>query len=470
MRFSRFCVIGVSILAFAVASITSVAQEVKINDKIIIEGKTYYLHKVQKAEGLFRISVNYGVSQKELLEANPDAAFGLKEGQLIKVPVIKGRNSTGDELRATEYVYHTVEKGQTVFYLSRKYNVFRETIYANNPGSDQQLLLGTMIKIPREKIGELLPKDDQEEAFIYHTVKPQETMYALKMQYNLDISEIVKYNPALESGVLPEGSVVRIPVKAKSEKVVVVEGSSDEKVEDDLYLYHRIEAGETLFSIALQYRAKSQDVEQANSAVNPDDLPIGYLVRIPKSSLKTGFEKVETDKDGLFILHKAKRKETVFAISKIYSVDMDILQKLNANTDLVNLKKGEIVKVPTQEWFEQYYLRPASEDTREEKTTENLSDWKVATCGTYDYQLEKPLLRVAMLLPFAVEDSRNANVIQEEKDGEIIEKVREEKIIAYKSKVFVEFYQGALLALDSLKKKGLTWNCLYTIQRLIPTR
>ena len=455
MRFSRFCVIGLSILTFALASITSVAQDVKINDKIIIEGKTYYLHKVQKAEGLFRIGVNYGVSQKELLEANPSAAFGLKEGQLIKVPVIKGRNSTGEEIRSTEYVYHTVEKGQTVFYLSRKYNVWHETIYQNNPGSDQQLLLGTMIKIPREKIGESLPKDNKEEEFIYHTVKPQETMYALKKQYNLEIPEIVKYNPALESGVLPIGSVVRIPFNHKIEQSIVVEDSSDEKVEDDLYLYHRIVAGETLYSIAAQYRAKAQEVEQANSAVNPDDLPIGYLVRIPKSSLKTGFEKTVTGKDGLFVLHKAKRKETVFAISKRYNIDMDILEKVNANVDLGKLKKGTVVKIPTQEWFEQYFIRHLDQDVTDENATDNLHDWKAATCGTYDYQSEKPLLRVAMLLPFAVEDSRKVNIIREEKDGEVIEKVRDEKIISYKSKVFVEFYQGALLALDSLKKEGV---------------
>jgi len=455
MRISRFCVIGLSILTLTVASITSVAQEVKIDDKIIIEGKTYYLHKVQKAEGLYRISVNYGVSQKELLEANPSAAFGLKEGQLLKVPVIKGRNSTGDELRATDYVYHTVEKGQTVFYLSRKYNVLRETIYENNPGSDQQLLLGTMIKIPREKIGELLPKDDKKEEFIYHTVRPQETMYALKTQYNLEISEIVKHNPALESGILPIGSVVRIPFKQKSEQAVVVEGSTDEKVEDELYLYHRIAAGETLYSIAAQYRAKAQDVEQANSAVNPDDLPIGYLVRIPKASLKTGFEKTVTGKDGLFMLHKVKRKETIFAISKRYNVDIDILEKVNTNIDLGKLKKGTTVQIPTQEWFEQYFMRHVKEEVVDEGSTENLHDWKAATCGTYDYNQEKPLLRVAMLLPFAVEDSRKVNIITEEKDGESIEKEREEKIISYKSKVFVEFYQGALLALDSLKKEGV---------------
>lgn len=438
-----------------VASITSVAQEVKINDKIIIEGKTYYLHKVQKAEGLYRISVNYGVSQKELLEANPSAAFGLKEGQLLKVPVIKGRNSTGEELESTDYVYHTVEKGQTVFYLSRKYNVLRETIYQNNPGSDQQLLLGTMIKIPREKIGELLPQGDKEEAFIYHTVKPKETMYALKKQYNLEIPEIVKHNPALESGVLPIGSVVRIPVRQKSEQAIVVDSSTDEKVEDDLYLYHRIVAGETLYSIAAHYRAKAPEIEQANSAVNPDDLPIGYLVRIPKSSLKTGFEKTVTGKDGLFILHKAKRKETIFAISKRYNVDMDILEKVNANVDLGNLKKGTTVQIPTQEWFEQYFMRHVDEEVTDEGPIDNLHDWKAATCGTYDYTLEKPLLRVAMLLPFAVEESRKVNIITEEKDGESIEKEREEKIISYKSKVFVEFYQGALLALDSLKKEGV---------------
>lgn len=455
MRLSRFCVIGLSILMLSVACVNMVAQEVKMNNKIIIEGKTYYLHEVKKGEGLYRISVNYGVSQKELLEANPSAAFGLKEGQWIKVPVIKGRNSTAEEIQSTDYVYHTVEKGQTVFYISRKYNVSRETIYKNNPGSDQQLLLGTMIKIPRDKIGETLPKDEKEDEFIYHTVKPRETMYALKKMYNMEIAEIVSYNPALESGVLPIGTVVRIPMEKAQAKSDVTEQSADGKVEDEQYIYHRIVAGETLYSIASQYRARVPEVEEANSTIDPNDLPVGYLVRIPKSSLKSGFEKTVTGKDDLFILHKAKRKETLFAISKKYNVDMEILKNINTNTDLVHLKKNTIVKIPTQRWFEEYYVRKADDETIEEEVTNNINDWKVASCETYSYDLEKPLLRVAMLLPFAVEESKRANIIEEEVDGEVIEKVRDEKIISIRSKVFVEFYQGALLALDSLKNEGV---------------
>lgn len=40
--------------------------------KILLNGKEYYLHIIQKGEGLYRIGLNYGVSVQEILDANDD--------------------------------------------------------------------------------------------------------------------------------------------------------------------------------------------------------------------------------------------------------------------------------------------------------------------------------------------------------------------------------------------------------------
>ena len=54
----------------------------------VVNGQEVYEYPVQKSEGLYRISVNFGVTQEELIRLNPELkTTGLKYGQTILVPV-----------------------------------------------------------------------------------------------------------------------------------------------------------------------------------------------------------------------------------------------------------------------------------------------------------------------------------------------------------------------------------------------
>jgi len=439
-----------------------IAESQTDRSKIIIDGKTYYLYEVKKGEGLYRISKNFGVTQKEILEVNPEIASGLKEGQLIRIPVISGRNSTGEELKSSEkYIYHTVEKGQTVFYLSKKYGVPEDVIYKNNPGSRQKLLEGTIIKIPVDKI----KKDNDKtgsDGFVIHKVHPKETLYGIAKKYGVSPNDLIEFNPALKNGVLPVGSELRIPAgKKETEKKqapVTAEQQKTRVFEDDLYKYYRIQPGETIYSIAKKMNADVRAVEKANSDVDKNDLPVGYLLRIPKGAIRTGKAKQKIPEKDLFIKHKVKRKETLFSISRNFNVDIDIIKKVNPTVNFNRLKKGTILKIPTKKWFEQVYAptkEPVKEEIEKKKVFRSIEDSiAYADCISYKYYVNKPMLKIGLLLPFDVADSKKVNIITEENDdGEEVEKEREEKIISYKSKVFVEFYQGVLLALDKLKKE-----------------
>ncbi len=432
------------------------------SSKIIINGKTYYLYKVQSGEGLYRISKTFGVSQKEIVEANPEITNGLKAGQLIRIPVISGRNSNEQELKGSEkYIYHTVEKGQTVFYISQKYHVPKEVIYDNNPGSRQKLIEGTIIKIPVDKIVKST-SDSQKGKFVMHKVRPKETLYGLSKNYHVSQQAIIDANPALKSGMMTIGSVLRIPVEkpVKEENVIAQSPTTpvtaeQENLEDSEYEYYRILPGETLYSISKKLHANVQDVKDANKGIDANDLPVGYMLRIPKSSIK---EKVqEPVKQGpLFTLHKVRRKETLYSISRKYNIDVDILRKVNSTLDLSRLKKGTRIRIPTQNWFEQVYKQKEEEAKKAEAPVPKAVKDSIAyaDCISYNYSLTRPVLKIGLFLPFDVWDSKKVNIITEEDDnGEEVQKEREEKIISNKSKVFVEFYEGMLLALDTLKKE-----------------
>ncbi len=424
-------------------------------EKTIVDGKEYYLHKVRKSEGLYRIGVIYGVSQKEILEENPSAAFGLKLGQIIKVPVIKGRNSTQEQLQNEKYIYHTVEPGQTVFYIANKYRVDKQDIYDNNPGSEETLLLGTIIKIPKQEVRRE-NEDKREDGYYVHKVEPKETLYGIARRYKLRVEDILKHNEGLESGMLKTGTYVRIPADSiNKEQPVLTE--KIEGTEDALYFYHKIQPGETLFSIADKYNAKQNEVAVANSSIHANDLPVGYILRIPKSSIKAAKENKFAGEAGL-INHKIKKREYLYDVAKKYDVPSEMIEKVNeaAGIDLNKWRKGMVIKVPSKQWVEQYYEseRQAKEvDT--DRSSEAVFAFEKKECDNYDYSLTKPTLKVALLLPFNVEATRKMNFKHEEVDGEIVEIAREKRRLSMRSKVFVEFYQGTLLALERLKEEGV---------------
>ncbi len=458
MKYFNIFLFSLVVLSFLTVNHNAVAQQdiPEGTEKIIIDGQTFYLHKVRKGEGLYRISVSYGVSQKEIVEVNPYIANGLKVGQLIKVPVIKGRNSTEKQLQSEEFIYHTVEKGQTAYYISKRYRVELQDIYDYNMGSDQQLIVGTIIKIPQNKV-QVINNELNDEGYYVHKVEPKETLYGLAKRYHLSIDDIIKNNKGLESGILPVGSFIRIPKEIVSNENVLTNEAGDKDFEDANFFYHKIESGETLYSISEQYNAIPKDVLEANKSVNADDLPLGYLVRIPKLSIKSRKNHLLLE-NATIVDHKIKRKERLSDVVENYEVPSDIIEKVNAvaGIDLNAWKKGMIIKVPTKKWVEQYYSRDhqVELDSVELGTTE-IPPFEKLECDLYNYSLTKPSIKVAILLPFNAEATKRINYTTKQVGGETINIEKTNQNLSMRSKVFVEFYQGVLLALDGLKKEGV---------------
>ena len=168
------------------------SKQVAPAQKILLGGKEYFLHVVQHGEGLYRIGVNYGVSQQEIMDANDDITVDLKVGQIIRVPIIKGRNSTSQELsRSRTYMYHTVEKGQTAYSISKQYNIPIESIYENNIGTQEGLVEGAILRIPvLTSDKNVVSSVNEPDSFIYHTVEPKETLYGIAREYNTTPSRV----------------------------------------------------------------------------------------------------------------------------------------------------------------------------------------------------------------------------------------------------------------------------------------
>ncbi len=73
---------------FILLNISVFAQQSSYPTKQI-NGKEFYIYTVQQGEGLFSISRRFEVTQAEINTLNPEIQNGLKAGQKILIPVVK---------------------------------------------------------------------------------------------------------------------------------------------------------------------------------------------------------------------------------------------------------------------------------------------------------------------------------------------------------------------------------------------
>lgn len=195
--------------------------EVKVEistQKVSLKGKEYYMHTVQKGQTVYAISKAYNVLQKDIAMENPEVFDGLKEGQVIKIPVLADEDKTKE---TDKYIYHTVGQGETVYYLTRKYGIRDKDLFKYNPDAEKGLQAGQVIKIPRKKAEEISPVPEEDEYYKYHMVDKGQTLYSLAKTYEVSQEAILMANPDISVSGLKYEMIIRIPKKGVIKPEVV---------------------------------------------------------------------------------------------------------------------------------------------------------------------------------------------------------------------------------------------------------
>lgn len=120
-----------------------------------IKGEKYLLHKVVPKETWTSIARKYNLEMEQVMKAN-QGVIDLKIGQIINIPVKQDKKAEPAENQEKSNglqgnrsaVYHSVKQGETMFSISKTYNVTVDEIRkwngmeVNNLKSGQQLIVG----------------------------------------------------------------------------------------------------------------------------------------------------------------------------------------------------------------------------------------------------------------------------------------------------------------------------------------
>ena len=256
-------------------------------------------------------------------------------------------------------------------------------------------------------------------SYYLHTVQPGQTLYSICKAYGANIDEVKSLNDKKDNA-LSLYEVLKVPY-------------TDPFVQqDDKFYYHKVLKGETFYSIARLYKIKPKRLLKFNEGYAQNQpLAVGAVVKLPLAEIDLsvlGEEEIEASvgKKQEIRPERPVQNETVKKVEEASVTDIlqDALMQKNEKTE----------------------QEPEKETTTVIGATDKMEipDYISEVVMPVD-----PFVKVALLLPFSA------------KDDPVFVDTLVEKMpvqISARSEQFISFYEGVLLAVDSLKNQGYKVN------------
>jgi membrane-bound lytic murein transglycosylase D len=293
------------------------------------KGRVNY-YKVRKGDTLSEIAERYHLSVVELKKWNNLSSNNIKYGQTLKIYTSGTSTSYVESTSSSsgDVTYHKIQRGETLGGIAEDYKVSASEIRSWNNISGNKIIAGKTLKIYSNGYIPTEVKEDSRSTeltseSLTHKIQPGETIIGISEDYGVSIDDIKRWNN-LSSSRIYAGKTLIIYSNGTHEEVVSTtktQKSSKEKT-------HRVKRGETLSTIAEEYKVSIGSIRQANN-ISGNKIIAGEDLIIPGSS-----STVQLSKDGYHIVENG---ETLYSIAIKYKTSVQKIKQLN------NLSSSKII-------------------------------------------------------------------------------------------------------------------------------
>jgi LysM repeat protein len=262
-------------------------------------------HKIQKGETAYFIAQKYKVSINEIYRLNPESQNGIKDNQVLKIPVHNSENTTSKQQT------HIVAPKETLFGLSKQYHVSVEAIQnANQEILAGGLQIGQELVIP-QNLDHSSKQENVTSSKTSHQVLAKESLFSIARQYNVSVQDLENLNRDILINGLQIGQTISIPNKRKT-----LDGRV--RVINQETVFHVVEPKETKFSIAKKYGISIDQLESQNPEI-VNGLIVGNKLAINTTAIKPSNESEE-------LMLALAEKQVVVEKTKAKTVEIEDLK------------------------------------------------------------------------------------------------------------------------------------------------
>ena len=381
----------------AVVEEPNTAQVIAINPKntpkIRFNDKDYYLHDVKAGETLEEISQAYGISTDEIMLYNPDLKNGMKVGMVLGIPVQSSMDSNDEKI--DENKHHGENEKQE----NTQKDPVKETV------------------------------DEREEEIGQAGASNTET----------------KENTVAESVIVPE-------VQTEKPTVAPTPKPGQNTTKPSPGGLYTVQPKEDLYDIAKKFGVDIADLKAINEGLS-DNPKSGTVIEIPK---------IANEND--YIVHYCERNERVTSLLKRWKVSESAFRAKNVSVGS-HVFENQVVLIPIQPITDFYWMDEEQETLVVEKTEEDdivgEAEAPKPTVGMpqldFDFEANdipvcvanpanaQKRYHVALMVPLYLYDIDNLSISKE----------RSKKTQKSRSMSFLQFYEGFMIAAETLEKQGL---------------
>jgi len=171
---------------------------------------------------------------------------------------------TLEEKKSELSFFHTVQTGETLYSIAKKYNVKVDALQFLNAMKNNNIEIGQRLIVNPN-----LPSADTKEPQPvpgYHIVRHGETLFSISKLYNISVNDLKAINVLENNNIKIDQRLTVVPIKNSENN----SGSNS--------IYYTVEKGETLFSISRKFNVSVTNLKELNS--NMVQLKIGEKIRI----------------------------------------------------------------------------------------------------------------------------------------------------------------------------------------------
>lgn len=310
-----------------------------------------------------------------------------------------------------KFDYYTLNNGETLDDVSKKFNVIISDLIKLNPEFENGIsVLTDSIIVPLFNVYDSQNEDRKSINLITHKVKRKETLYSISKDYKLNVTDLKKYNPQLYTSTIKKGDVLKVPVYSIENQI---ETSS-------ILSEYIVRSKEGKWRIAYQHGLTINELELINPAMNPI-LNQGDIIIVPI---------ISTNKDNLdgYGFYEVLPSEGFFRIKQKIGLTQEQLEEHNPRLLEEGLKPGMILKFP-----------------------ESLSAYYEAVFEPIDLKIQMTNLsakNLVVMLPFNLEVIDTDSIVKSKN------RIKKNQLLS----AVLDFHSGVLMAVDSAKQIGISTN------------
>ena len=275
-------------------------------------------YTVQSGDTLYGISRQHNTSAQRIRELNNLTSDNLVPGQVLIV-------SDNDATNPSECVIYTVEAGDSLYEIAKKYDTTADLIKEYNGLESNDLSIGQELRIPcyiEDNDNSDLPE------YVNYTVEAGDNLYDIAERFGTTVDKIKKDND-LKSNTLTVGTVLIIDDKKKISSIEECYGLDFDVPLSSTYV---VQSGDSLYSIAKKFGTTADKIKQLNN-LNNNILSVGQEIVIPSVALSE------------VTIYKVQSGDNLYDLAKKFGTSVSELKDLN-NLKSDSLSINQELKVP----------------------------------------------------------------------------------------------------------------------------